>query len=150
MPMTKDTSGDGTASLVLAPTAISGTTPIGPVIIDVRDKDAVALMLIVTGGTSPNGAWLVEASLDFVPGVTSGSLGGSSSGAYGAPANTGTWADVTALFSRPTTIAAVTNNITSYHQADPHLDARHIRVTFTPASGSGNVSVQCYMKNWSR
>ena len=150
MPITKDTSGDGTASLVLPVTAISGTTPIVSNPIDVRDKDAVALMLVIAGGTTPNGAWKVEASLDFVPGVTSGAVGGSSSGAYGAPANAGTWADVTALFSRPTTIAAVTNNITSYHQADPHLDARHIRITFTPASGSGNVSAQAYMKNWSR
>lgn len=150
MPMTKDTQGDGTASLVLAPTAISGTTPIGPVIIDVRDKDAVALQLIVAGGTTPHGSWKVEASLDFVPGVTSGALGGSSSGAYGAPAFAGTWSDITALFSRPATIAAVTDNTTQYVQADPHVDARHIRLTFTPASGSGSVSANVYMKNWSR
>ena len=150
MPMTKDTHGDGGASVVLPLTAISGTTSIVSGPIDVRDKDAVALQLIVASGTSPNGAWLVEASLDFVPGKAGAGAGASSSGAYGSPAFAGTWSDVTALFSRPTTIAAVTNNGTSYHQADPHLDARHIRVTFTPASGSGNVQVNCYMKNWSR
>ena len=149
MPM-KDTYGNGGEELVIPVTAISGTTPIVSRPIDCRDKDAVALQLVVAGGTSPNGAWLVEAALDFVPAVTSGGVGGASSGSYGAPANPGTWSDITALFSRPTTIAAVTNNITSYHQADPHLDARHIRITFTPASGSGNVSAQIYMKNWSR
>ena len=150
MPMTKDTAGDGTASVVLVSTAISGTTPIVSGPIDVRDQDAVSLQLIVASGTTPHGTWTIDASNDFVPGVTSGAVGGSSSGAYGAPANAGTWSSVTALFSRPTTIAAVTDNTTQYVQADPHLDARHIRITFTPASGSGNVQVNCYMKNWSR
>jgi hypothetical protein len=150
MPSTKDTSGDGGESLVMGPTAISGTTPIVSNPIDVRDKDAVSLQLIVSGGTTPHGTWTVDASNDFVPGVTSGAVGGSSSGAYGAPAFTGTWSSVTALFSRPATIAAVTDNTTQYVQADPHLDARHIRITFTPASRSGSVQVNAYRKNWSR
>lgn len=146
----KDVMGEGNDGLVLAVTAISGTTPIvsGPIYIG--DKDAVSLQLIVAGGSSPNGNWKVEASNNFIPAISSSPVGGSSSGSYGSPANAGDWDDVTALFSKPTTIAAVTNNGSQYVQADPHIDARHIRVTFTPASGSGSVSVQCYRKNWSR
>jgi hypothetical protein len=150
MPVTKDTSGDGGDVVILKSTTISGTTPIVSNPIDVRDKDAVALQLVAVGGGSPAGAWKVEASLDFVPGVTSGAVGGASSGAYGAPAFTGTWSDVTALFSRPTTIATVSAAGSQYVQADPHLDARHIRVTFTPSGGAGSVFANCYRKNWSR
>ena len=146
----KDVMGEGDDCLVLSPTAISGTTPIVSGPIHVGDKDAVSLQLIVAGGTSPNGAWKVEASNDFIPAVASGSFGGSSSGSYGSPANAGDWDDVTALFSKPATIAAVTDNGHQYVQADPHIDARHIRITFTPASGTGKVSVACYRKNWSR
>ena len=81
--------------------------------------------------------------------VTSGAVGGSSSGAYGSPAFAGTWSDITALFSRPTTIATVAAAGSQYVQAESHLDARHIRITFTPTSGTGNVFVNCFRKNWS-
>jgi hypothetical protein len=147
MSMMKDTTGDGGDAVVLASTAISGTTPIVSGPIDVRDKDACSLQLVATG--SPAGAWKVEASNDFVPGVTSGAVGGSSSGAYGSPAFAGTWSDITALFSRPTTIATVAAAGSQYVQAESHLDARHIRITFTPTSGTGNVFVNCFRKNWS-
>ena len=146
----KDVMGEGGDEIVLSSTAISGTTPIVSGPIHVGDKDAVSLQLIVAGGTTPHGTWKVEASNNFVPPVTNGSVGGSSSGSYGSPANAGDWNDVSALFSKPATIAAVTDNGSQYVQADPHIDARHIRITFTPASGSGNVSVACYRKNWSR
>ena len=148
MSMMKDTTGDGGDAYVLPVTAISGTTPIVSHPIDVRDKDAVSLVLITTG--SGAGAWLIEASNDFVPGVTAGGVGGSSSGAYGAPAATGNWATITALFARPAAIATVTTASVQYAQAIDHLDARHIRITFTPTSGAGNVSVAAFRKNWSR
>jgi hypothetical protein len=149
MSMMKDTTGDGGDVVVLPATAISGTTPIVSGPIDVRDKDAVSLQLISTGTTA--GAWLIEASLDFVPGVPGVSTGGSSSGAYGVPAFAGTWSTVTALFAQPSAIAAVVSGGGSqYRQALDHLDARHIRITFTPTSGAGNVQANCFRKNWSR
>ena len=230
MPMTKDTAGDE-AALVLQPGngVISGTTPVFT-ILDVRDKDAVSLQLIVdyqvdtitvigaadhvvastgvwtfgnytftgltgaklviSGATNagnngtfaitgvsghtattattglvdetfaasvtaqvirsetashPAGAWTVLASNDYVPGAA-----GSSSGAYGAPANPGHFFSVTALFSKPTTIAAVTDANAQYVQADPHFDGRHLKVIFTPSGGAGTASVSPYRKNWSR
>lgn len=149
MSMMKDVTGDGGDVVVLVSTPISGTTPIVSGPIDVRDKDAVSLQLISTGTVA--GAWTVAASLDFVPGVTSGAVGGSSSGAYGSPAFAGTWSDVSALFARPSAIAAVVSGGGSqYRQAIDHLDARHIQITFTPTSGAGNVQANCFRKNWSR
>ncbi len=226
MPMMKDTAGDD-SPLVLG--AISGTTP-QTTILDVRDKDAVSLQLIVdyqvdtvtvigasdhvvastgvwtfgnytfTGLTGaklvvsgaanagnngtfsitgvsghtattattglvdetfaagvtvqvirsetashPAGTWTILASNDYVPPAPSSGIG-----AYGSAPNPGHFFDVKALFSKPTTVAAVTDANAQYVQADPHFDGRHLKVTFTPSGGAGTVSVAPYRKNWSR
>jgi hypothetical protein len=229
MPITKDTYGDGKDCFVLPPTPISSTTPIVSKVIDVRDKDAVSLQLIVdfqqdvvaitpgdavvastgvwtfagytfTGKTGskllvigaanagndgtfpitavgthtattattglvnesfgpnvqvfvirsetasvPEGTWTVAGVNDYVPPVPA-----SSSGSYGAPAAAGHFSDISALFSKPAAIAAVTTASSQIVQADPHLDVRGIQITFTPSAGIGPVSVAAYMKNWSR
>lgn len=93
----------------------------------------------------PQGAWTVAAVNDYIPPVPI-----SSSGSYGSPAGAGHFSDITALFSKPTAIAAVTTASSQYRQADPHFDGRALQITFTPSAGIGKVSVAAYLKNWSR
>lgn len=138
--------GDGGDCIWIPTQAISGTTPIvSAVIPDVRDYDAIGMQLITTGTVA--GTWLIEGSNDFVAASNGNAYGSTSNGTA-----TGTWSDVTAHFSKAVAGTAIANpagSATSQFAQTPNgLRCRCLRITFTPSSGAGNVTVLGNMKSW--
>lgn len=146
--MNKVRYGDGDTQFNWIPTqAISGTTPIVSVpIIDMRDMDSIGVQLITTGTIT--GTWLIEASNDY--------MGASNGNAYGQVNNgtaTGTFTPVTAHFSvavAGTAIANPSGSATNQYAQTPNgMRCRALRITFTPASGAGNVTALVNAGSWS-
>ncbi len=110
--------------------AVSGTTPIGPLYTPCINYDEVSYQLVTTGTVA--GTWLIEASNDYVPAL----------GQPGQLANAGHWIDVTARFKDPGGFAPTnpTGSPTS-EMVDATVRYNWLRITFTPASGAGNVTV---------
>ena len=132
--------GDGDQCYLTPTQAISGTTPVVSAVLGMWDFDSVGLQLITSGTIT--GTWLIEASNDFTPQTNGSGYGQASSDT---PA--GTWSDVTALFLKAAAGTAIANPAGSatnqYCQPRDFIRCRALRVTLTPASGSGNVTVLC-------
>ena len=108
--------------------AIVGTTPIVSDVMSLDNLDGAGLVLNSTGTVA--GTWKVEGSNNY----TSAKIPNLNQGAQ---VNSIRWADITTAFgtiSQPAGSAS-----TKFYQAYP-LVCRFIRVTFTPSSGTGNVS----------
>lgn len=116
-------------NVVFSALAASGTTPIVQVMpLSVENLDTAGFVFVTTGNLT--GAWLIEASNDYV----SANLPG-----LNQTPNAGHWADVTALFG-PSGFATVAAASSKYAQNTSALGARHLRITFTPATNSGTIS----------
>lgn len=139
--------GDGNDCLFTPTQAISGTTPVVSNSIDMRPFHDVGLQLITSGTIT--GTWLIEASNDFVP-ATNGNVYGAVSGGT---TPVGTWTDVTAFFTKAAAGTAIANPAgaatNQYCKPFHGIRCRALRVTLTPASGAGNVTVLGNAASWS-
>lgn len=127
--MKHTTKGDnGSSMILLALTAISGTTPI--VVQDSMVQfDGVAYVLKSTGTVA--GAWTIQAANNYqAPGA---------GGLRNTPANAGDFGDVSSLCT-PALAAAAGAPKTQAVQIVP-FGWGAAQVTFTPTSGAGNVAV---------
>ena len=117
-------------------TAISGTTPI---VLDVKDLshlDGCSFQMVNDTGSTVTGTWKIEASNNY----SSTKVPNLNQNATRFPP---IWTDVTAGF-KTLGGSAITNPsgsaMSQYVQAYP-LVAGAVRVTFTPASGAGTITV---------
>lgn len=118
---------------------IADTNPHVQSVPNVLDHTTFVSFVLVTTGTltgTSGGAWIVEASNDFVP---VGGDKGQAPNAAGA-----TWVNVTALFT-PALAAVLTGGSKQYIQAQ--IAARALRVTFTATGGSGTVFIYASAKD---
>jgi hypothetical protein len=132
MASSKATFGDSADGIVIN-ASYSGTTPIVSGVIDARNYDTAAIKLITTG--TGHGTWTVQDFSDYSP------------GGYGQVPNVGSASDITALFTVPGAIAAVTGPSNQYVQA-PYM-GKAFQITFTPSSGSGTCEAIVYLKSYS-
>lgn len=98
----------------------------------------------------PAGAWKIFGSNDFAPGtsVAPGVNNQASVTQYGQPPQSGHWTDVTAQFTVPTTIAAVTDQNAQLVSPAGHFSHRHYYAQFTPTGGKGTCRVPAFRKSW--
>lgn len=110
--------------------AVSGTTPIGPFYTPCINYDELSYQLVTTGTVTAT--ILIEGSNDYVPQL----------GAPGQVPSTGDWSDITAKFKGPSGSAPVdpAGSPTSQIVA-ANLLPTWVRITVTPASGAGNVTI---------
>jgi hypothetical protein len=134
--MSKQTYGNGDDAILLPTTTNSGTTAIVSPAQDMRRFDTIGLLLVTTGTIA--GSWKIEASNDFVTNSTGA--------VYGQAQNASPqWGTVTSIFTP--TIAAVTSGGSSQATGATSFPWRQYRVTFTPTSGSGTVTVKQFLKS---
>jgi hypothetical protein len=106
-----------------------------------REANQIAMQMLTTGTVA--GTWLVEGSNNYVA---------AGANSYGAIAAAGEWTDITAAF-----ITNIDNDPIANPSGSPleqpawnrdPLGWRDVRITFTPASGAGNVTLLGYAKGW--
>jgi len=132
-----NTVGDLLADNILCwQTAISGTTPIPLDVRDLSNLDGACLQLINDTGSTVTGTWKIEASNNW----SSLTVPNLNQNATRFPTK---WTDITAGF-KTLGGSAITNPsgsaLSQMVQCYP-LVAGAIRVTFTPASGAGTITV---------
>lgn len=116
-----------------------GTTPIvlGPVSLSNLDGCSFQLINEANGGSNVTGTWKIEVSNNY----TDTSLPSLNQNGARFPAK---WTDITSQFS-PTITDPSGSPLSQYVQAYP-LVAGSIRVTFTPVSGTGLITVLYFAK----
>jgi len=126
--MKKNKIGIGQNATLVTVTGINDTNahvlapPTGALVIE--DMDNVSFVLQTTGTLVAT--WTIQGANDFV-----------TQGEYNGVANTGTWIDITALFS---SIAAVASSPANRYTQAVGLCARAVRAVFTPSSGTGSIA----------
>jgi hypothetical protein len=124
------------------PVQTVGVTPVVFPVVMVDDFDVITLQLVIESGTITNGNWTIEGSNDY-----------NETAWNGLPANAGHWTPITpaafpALFA-PALVATTANypaasgnqGITGFK-----FGWRHLRITFTPITGAGLISVYAVAK----
>lgn len=110
--------------------AVSGTTPIGPFVTPCINYDELSYQIVTTGTVTAT--ILIEGSNDYVPAL----------GAPGQSGSAGHWSDITAKFKGADDNGPVdpAGSPTSQIVAADKLPT-WCRITVTPASGSGTVTI---------
>jgi hypothetical protein len=134
---------DGEEGHLLHLVSLGVTTPqVSTPVYEMRNLDSLSFQLITTGTLT--GTWTVEVSNNATP---PNSALSSISNIYGQELGAGDWTDITTSFT-PSITNPAGSATNQYVQADT-LTARALRITFTRASGTGNVDVYAYGKGWS-
>lgn len=137
--------GLGNECVLFAPVTVADTAAHIATIIDLRNKDVVALVLLAAGGAATlDGAWKIEVSNDYNRPQAGGAADGQAS-------TTATWVDITASALWVDAIAAVAHGTASstkqYVQPKYPVGARDMRITFTGSAGSATVAVYGFLKS---
>ena len=113
----------------------SGTTPIVCDVCDLNNLDGCGFQFIneaASGPTNVTGTWKVEVSQNYISSMRPNLN-------QGAQVGTTKWSDITSQFT-PTIVNPSGSPLSQFVQAYPLL-ARFVRVTFTPTSGTGVITV---------
>lgn len=111
---------------------ITDTTPFVSEPMCLDNLDGCSFQLITDGSSTLSGDYKVEVSNNYVSDKTPNLNQGQQIGQV-------KWSDITSQFS-PSITSPAGSDTNQYVQAYP-LVARHIRITFTPASGAGDLTI---------
>lgn len=131
-------------------TAVSGhtaTTATTGLVNETFGPNVVVYVVHSEAASHPAGSWKIFGSNDFSPGTLAQPAMASQ---YGQPPGSGHWTDVTAQFTVPTTIAAVTDQNAQLVSPAGHFSHRHYYAQFTPTSGKGTCRVPAFRKSWGK
>lgn len=131
--------------------AVSGntaTTATTGLVNETFGPNVVVFVMRSEAASVPQGTWTIQGANDFVSGATVGGNGGATQ--YGMPGQPGNWPNITAMFTVPATIAAVTTAGSQIVCPAGHFSIKNLRATFTPSSGRGTARVARFAKSWSR
>lgn len=130
-----------TGLAISAVTANTATTATTGLVTETFGPNVAAYVIRAETASVPQGGWKIYGSNDF---ATAGNSG------YGQPAYGGNWPEITAMFTIPATIAAVTTASSQIVQPSGHFSIKSLRAVFTPTAGNGTARVARFAKSWSR
>lgn len=124
-----------------SPVQTVGTTPVVFQVINTEDFDVVTLQLVIESGTLSSGTWTIDGSNDYLE------------VANGYPSNAGHWTPITPAAMPSVFSPALAGTVANYPAASGNqaitgvkFGWRSIRITYTPITGAGLVSVYAFAK----